>query len=148
MNESNQYRLKTLDSSFKGVFFDYRAKTLHQNEINHLNFTFKICMEHVLPSFVVSYLRKDHFLVSEINTKIEELQSNGLLSFWIKKYTNYKHSKISNLNIQPSKLKPDHLRGAFQVLAYGLSIAAMSFVFEFIFKMTMNLLKVLTLFNC
>lgn len=129
-NEAQLYRLKLLDPDFNGVFLDYLTKTLYQNELNYKNFTYKICPESIMSSFVVAYLRKDHYLANEINKQIEALKSNGLQKRWRESYTNSRHSSSRTKNYQPTELKLDHLKGAFQILGYGLVAAFTILCFE------------------
>lgn len=128
--DAKAYRDKTLDPSFKGVFFDYLTKVLYENEKNYKNQTYKICKEFVMPSYVVAYMRKNHFLVNEINEKIDQLKSNGLLSYWIKQHTVYRHQKGATVNSNPSKLKMENVRGAFEILFYGLIISFIVLLLE------------------
>lgn len=117
--KASDYRNQTLDSSFNGVFLDYLTKTLYQKEQRLLDPRIKLCDEPVMSSFVVSYMRRNHFLINEVNREIEALQSNGMLGFWIKTYTSYKHTKLKSQSL-PSKLKMNNLKGAFQILLCGL----------------------------
>lgn len=123
-------RLKVRDSHFNGVFLDYQTKKLYQNEINYKNFTFKICPESVMSSFVVAYLRKNHYLVEEINQLIEAMKANGMQTMMVQKYTSSQHGSIKSGSYQPSRLKIDNLRGAFEILGYGLLISFTCFTFE------------------
>lgn len=109
---------------------DYLTRVLYENEKNYKNFTYKVCPEQVMPSFVAAYMRKNHFLVGEIDKRIEALMSNGLMGHWIKQYTSYKHTLKSNQNSHPSQLKMENLQGAFEILIYGLFLAFMNFLFE------------------
>lgn len=127
------YRAKTLDPTFKGVFLDYLTKILYENERNYKNFTFKICPEHIMPSFVVAYARKNLYLIPEINKQIEAFKSNGLIGFWIKQYTSYKHNYRS-ASSHPSQLKFVNLQGAFEILIYGLVIAFAIFIIELLVR--------------
>lgn len=131
-DDAQLYRLKLLDPDFNGVFLDYLTKTLYQNELNYKHFTYKICPEHVMSSFVVAYLRKDHFLANEMNTQIEAMKSNGLQKRWRESYTNSRHSSLRTNNYRPTELKLDNLKGAFQVLGYGLVAAFIILCFEFL----------------
>lgn len=141
MNDSDALvqRLKTRDPYFDGVVLDYQTKTLYQNEINYKNFTYKICPESVMPSFVVAYLRKNHYLVDEFNQQIEAMKANGLRRMLVQKYTSSRHGTIKGDSYQPSQLKIENLRGAFEILGYGLLISFTGFTLEFIIAKITNL---------
>lgn len=131
-DEAASYRLKTLDSSFEGVFLDYLTKTLYQNEQNNKQPPpLKICKETVIASFVVAYMRQNHFLIHQINRRIEAYQSNGMMLYWIMKYTSSKHVKAKKAaSSPPTAMKMKNLAGAFQILMYGLLICLICFLIE------------------
>lgn len=129
--DADTYRWKTLSPDFRGVFLDYLAKTLHHNELNDRDHSFRICQEFLMPSYIVAYMRKNHFLIDKIDEKIEALKANGMLANWIKKYTKTKQAS-RNADAIPSKLTMAHLSGAFEILIYGLTISFAAFTTEFI----------------
>lgn len=128
-NQTNFFRSKTLDPMFDGAFLDYNTRILYENELNYNSSTYKICQESVMSSFIVAYLSKNHYLEKEINYRITELKTNGILNFWIKKYTNFKNSKSAS-TYRPSALKMENLRGAFEILLYGLLISFAFMIIE------------------
>lgn len=130
-DQASAYRKKTLDASFNGAFLDYMTKTLYQNEQYFNETPLKICKETVMPSFVVAYMRKNHFLVHQINRKIELFQSNGILVHWIHRFTKFKHGHmIKSTSSRPVATKMKNIRGAFDILLYGLLISLLCFLFE------------------
>lgn len=131
-NETSFYRMKTLNSRFNGAFLDYLTKILYENEINHKKYHFKFCEESVMSSFTVAYMRKNHFLSHEINQKIDNLKSNGLLGHWIDKYMRNKRGGGISVTCQPTKMSLESLLGAFDVLGYGLLISTLGFILEII----------------
>lgn len=128
-NQSAVYRSKTLNPSFSGVVLDYLTKTLYENEINYMT-PLKICKEAIMSSFVVAYMYKNHFLIDEINKEIEDFQSNGLMVYWINKNTQFKHSGIKSASSRPTTMKLENLKGAFEILFYGLIICSICFIIE------------------
>jgi hypothetical protein len=130
--DADAYRSKTLSPDFRGVYLDYLAKTLYHNELNYKNHTFRICQEFLMPSFIVAYMRKNHFLIDKIDDKIEALKSNGILSNLIRKYTKSKQTSMKNVDAVPSQLTMAHLQGAFEILIYGLTISFATLTMEFI----------------
>jgi hypothetical protein len=131
--DADAHRLKTLSSDFRGVFLDYLVKTLHYNELNYRNRTFRICRDSLMPSFIVAYMRRNHFLVPMIDERIEALKSNGILLKLIAKYTKARRSSMkSHDDAFPSTLTMQHLQGAFEILIYGLAISFAAFALEFI----------------
>lgn len=124
--------MKTLSSKFHGVFFDYLTKTLYQNEQNYGKFKFRICKEHIMSSFIVAYLRKNHFLVNKIDEKIGAFKSSGLLTYWIDKYTARRFKMLKNTSATPSQLTLINLQGAFEILIYGLMISLVSLIIEYV----------------
>lgn len=93
-----------------------------------------------MPSFVVAYARKNHFLIPEINKQIEAFKSNGLIGLWIRQYTSYKHNDRSATS-NPSQLKFENLRGAFEILIYGLVIAFVIFIIELVNRLFLAFFK-------
>lgn len=133
--------MKTLDTLFNGVFLDYMTKILYENELNYMNFTYRICKETIMSSFIVAYFRRNHFLVGEINARIEALKSNGILGYWVKQYTSNKHSGIIAASYQPSQLNIEKLLGAFEILGYGLLVSLLCFTLEGFIAAMKKLLK-------
>lgn len=124
--------MRTLSSNFHGVFFDYLTKTRYLNEQNYGKFRFRICKEHIMSSFIVAYMKKNHFLVMKIDEKIGVFKSSGLLTYWIDKYTARRFKLLESANAIPSQLTIINLEGAFEILMYGLMISLVSLIIEFI----------------
>lgn len=93
--------------------------------------------------FVAAYTRKNHFLAGEIDMQIEALRTNGVLNQLINKYTNNKLSHQASIKSNPSQLKMENLRGAFEILIFGLMIAFIVFVFEIFSRVIKRFVKLL-----
>lgn len=131
-DEALKYRHKTLNPSFDGVILDYMTKTLYENEQHFNEQPLKICKEFVMSSFIVTYMQKNHFLIHEVNQKIEAFQANGIMGQWIHRFTSYKHGSTKSTSSHPLAMKMENLRGAFDILLYGLLICFGCFVFEIV----------------
>lgn len=127
--EASVYRNKTFDPSYNAVFLDYLTKTLYRNDQQPLDPQLNVCDEYVMSSFVVAYMRRNHFLITEVDQEIEALQSNGMLGLWVKKYTSQQSAKFKS-KAYPSSLKMNDLRGAFDILLPSLLICFLCFSAE------------------
>jgi hypothetical protein len=132
LSELESYRDKTLDSSFKGVVFNYLTQVLYENQINYRNFTYRICKEKFLINRMVFYFKKDFYLVDDFNRKIRVLNENGLINFWKSKYIDEPHRLI--LSDGPTPLKIDHLIGCFEVWTGGIFLCFFVFLIECLSK--------------
>lgn len=128
------YRQKTLDPSFRGVVFSYLDQILYLNEKNSKNFSYHICKELFLMNNFVFYFRKNHYLVEEINDRIDRMLMSGVIEHITKNYTNsifLKHSGESKL---PKQLKIEHFVGAFRLLLMFIAISTATFILEMMTK--------------
>ena len=121
---TNSYALKTLNPSFKGVVFKYLDTILYLNHLNYKNFTFTLCKERFLMTPIVFYFRKHHYLVEEIDQKIELMHMNGLIQHITSRYFNSIYSK-KKLKISERKvLILGHFSGLLKIIGilYGLTL--------------------------
>lgn len=107
------------------------TKTLYQNEQQYNETQLKICKETVMISFIVAYMQKNHYLINEVNLKIEALQTNGIMVNWINhQLMSYKHRQNKSPSSGPEVMKIENLRGAFDILILGLLTCFLCFAFE------------------
>lgn len=132
------YRLKTLNPSFRGVVFDYLIRTLYFNEMNYKNFTYNICKQRFLPSFIVFYMRKNFYLAEDLNKHIGSMKSSGLIVHYVSKYLGKTKSKAKNTQIAPSPMTLNQLEGVFQIWVYCSAFTLLVFACEFICTFLQN----------
>lgn len=120
----------TLDPYFKGATVGPSSEVIYANQQNYKNFTLRILPEIVFSVPVAIFLPKNHFLVNEINAKISDFNSAGLITFWTSKYLN---SNVKDLpTIGPKKITVSHLAGALFIFVAGCCCSFTCFVVEII----------------
>lgn len=127
------YRRKTLDSSFKGVVFSYLSQVLYINNLNRKNFTYLIAKEQFVTNQLVFYFQRNHYMTDRFNKKIYTLHEAGLIQNLVLKYMDSSHmltiTKASKA--QPAKpLEFRRLSGIFSVWACLLLLSIVVFIFE------------------
>lgn len=123
----DEYFDKTLDSNFKGAVFAYSSTVLYRNFIRPKNLTCNILNEALITNQIVFYLTKNFYLVDEINEKISQFKANGMINFWMSKYTHADQTKSGD---GLTALSFWHLSASFQLLAYCLAGASIVFIVE------------------
>lgn len=129
-----KYRFKTLDPSFDGVVFNYLDQILYQNQLNYKNFTFQVCKERFLANPFVFYFRKNHYLVEEVNDRIELMLTNGMIQHIQGSYADASLLKRLEESKEPKVLALNHSNGAFRIFGFGCLIALTIFVMELLTK--------------
>jgi hypothetical protein len=113
--ETKNFIFETLDPNFKGAVFRYRSVIAYTNQYYKKNFTLEILDESLLTNEFVFYFAKNFYLVDEINDKISQFKSNGLIDCLMKKY----FVKDKKGKDPPAGLKFKQLSGIFELLVYG-----------------------------
>lgn len=129
-NEVELYRNKTLDSSFRGVVFNYLSQILYLNGINRKNFTYFIAQERFVTNQLVFYLQRGHFLADELNAKIEMFQQTGLIAYMMSKYVDISFLKSKRSKQPPSTLNLNQLSAIFWLWLFGIIITLIIFLCE------------------
>lgn len=124
------YRKKTLDPSFKGVIFITYAQATYLNKVNHRNFTYKTCKDHLFSGQVVFLFQKDFYLVGEFNEKLKDLQKAGIIDLWLSKFTNPEFLHFKKPKQGPEIISIQHLFGGFQIYLCGILLSLFAFCFE------------------
>lgn len=122
---------KVKDPSFKGAFSKTLTGALYLNQLSYNTTLYKICREPYMTLPIVIYVRKDFFLLNEINDKILLFQAAGLIEHWHSKSVD---SKFLNI-VEPTVLKKlnlKHLYGTFQIWFGGCIVAGIAFVVELV----------------
>lgn len=130
-NQSMEYFQKlTLNPYFKGSTVGPSSEVIYANQQNYKNFTLRILPEIVFSVPVAIFFPKNHFLVDEINAKISDFNSAGLISFWTSKYLNANFKDVPTVG--PRKITVDHLAGALFIFIAGCGCSFTCFVVEII----------------
>ena len=137
--EVDKYSMMTLDPEFKGVVFQYVTNALYINQINHKNFTLKICRESLMTNHLVFYFRKGFYLYKEVNEKIRMFKQSGIINFFTTRYADNKFKNTGNDNEGPSQLTVNHFIGIFQLWAFGLFVSTILFISERIADLMLRL---------
>ena len=100
-------------------------------QFNNKNLTnVQICREQIMTMPVVIYMKKNSYLVNEVNDKIGTLRAAGLIDYW------YKLSFTDNFNKNQGKprkvLSWNHLSGCFEIWGCGCLLSCLAFIVEFI----------------
>jgi hypothetical protein len=114
------------DENFKA---GYEQSLLRALYFNQLNPPIYICKEVFMTIPEVFYVKKDYFLLDELNRKIEMLKASGLIEFW-----SFHNINKEMMNVQETKfpkvLKLRQFKGSFNILLIGLGISFVVFVYE------------------
>lgn len=121
---------KTLDTEFKGGLMITLSQVLYKNQIHKQNFRYQVCREFYSMVPVVLYFPKNHYLVENINRKLEAFSAGGLIDFWASFHMDMKYLNFKWTNLGPKKLNMRHLSGIFQILMYGLVVSLLSLFAE------------------
>lgn len=120
----------TLDPNYKGAVVSSNQEITHLNKMYHRHFAYTACNEPILGTPAVFYMQKNSYLTEVINEKIDELKSNGLISFWISQYLDPKYLHVKKEEGEPRKLSVSELMGTFQLFLFGILCATICFVSE------------------
>lgn len=134
-----EMRMKTLDPKFQGVVFNYLEQVTYLNQINFRNFTYRICKEKFTTNQFVFYFKKNHYLVDEVNEKLELLLQNGVINYIRSSYADVRFQKSDQESSEPKVLTIKHFAGAFML--FGMFCAYSFFVFLLEMLMKFNRLK-------
>lgn len=97
------------------------------NRINYYNFSLNICPQSLLTRHHGIYFPKNSFLTKMFDEKLSFILESGLLEHWMSKH-------VEKSNIQrhqertkdPIELSFDYLLSAFEILLFGLCLAAVT----------------------
>jgi hypothetical protein len=131
-NEDAYYKAKTFDPHFRGGFVITSDELLYLNKINARNFTYRVCKERLYTVNNGLLFRNDSFLIEAFDRIIVQLQSNGLINYWITKYIDTSYFDVKRPTRQPEQLTLGQLLGSFQMWLCGLACAIGCFAIEVI----------------
>lgn len=124
--------MKTLNSNFKGGVIVSMDEVFHLNKLNIRNFTFRVMREHLMMAQVAILFQKNSFLKEAFDRKMKLLKSNGLINYWISQYIDYSYSNVKTSKRAPEKLNVQQLLGGFKICFFGLCLASVCFILEFL----------------
>lgn len=128
-DQIQSFRIKTLNPSFKGVVFNYIDQVMYQNTLNE-NFTFKICKQQFLINPIVFYFRKNHYLVEEVNARIDLLLANGIIEKIRTSYSDPKFLKADKETAEQKMLTIENFVGVFLMFGLCCLLATSAFALE------------------
>lgn len=103
------------------------------NKINYYNFPLNICPQSLLTRQHGIYFPKHSFLTKMFDEKLSFILESGLLEHWMSGHVEKSNSQRRQERTKdPIKLSFDHLLSAFEILLFGLCLAAVTFTFEII----------------
>lgn len=123
-----------LDPDFKGGFMITSDELLYLNKINANQFTYRVVKEHLFTVNNGLLFQKNSYLIEAFNEVISQLQSNGLIDYWISKYIDTSYFDVKETGKQAQKLTINQLYGSFQLLFYGNCASFMCLICEVIYK--------------
>jgi hypothetical protein len=124
--EMRQIRPRVNNGSEEGsVYESTMLGAFYHNDQNDASNQRHICKEVFVTVPEVIYAKKDFFLITEINEKLNQLVSSGLIKFWTFRSTKTKKPK------PPRKvLSLSQLQGSFGILIAGAVFSSISFLCE------------------
>lgn len=133
------YRKKTLDPKFKGVVFSYLDQLIYLNEQNYKNFSYHISKEIFLMSHFVFYFAKNHYLVDEVNERLNLMLTGGIIQHIRSQYTSSVFKNAWEEAKGPKQLKIKHFIGALRLLFMFNLLAFIVFLLEILTKLMTKL---------
>jgi hypothetical protein len=133
-SEDAHYKAKTFDPEFKGGFPITSDELLYLNKVNVQNFSYRVCKEKLYTFHNALLFQNDSFLIEAFDRMIIQLQSNGLINYWITKYIDTSYFDIKKSASPPEKLTLSQLLGSFQMWLCGVALAAATFAIEVIYN--------------
>lgn len=91
---------------------------------------------------LVIFMHRQSCLVEEINRYILHFGSNGLLDRWMHEFIDRSYLK-ERVTTAPKKLEIEQLLGSFELLAIGLSLSLVMFLFEVLSNCSFGLRKLI-----
>ena len=79
---------------------------------------------------IVIYFPQNSYMVENIDPLLLQFEAAGLIQFWASDNVNNKYLTFNFESSGPKKLTVEHLYGSFQLLAAGLIILVITFLFE------------------
>lgn len=77
----------------------------------------------------VVYASKDFYLTDALSEQIENIKAAGLIEYWHNRPFDKRSVMVRDVKY-PKVIKMKHLFGCFQLLAFGLLISLIAFIFE------------------
>lgn len=103
---------------------------IDSNKNSNNNRPFDICKEYLLNYQYGIYFRLNSYLVLPFNFQIDNLKSNGLISYFEHKSMDLIYLKAPPKTNEPKVLDLDQLGGCFIILWVGLCISILVFFIE------------------
>jgi hypothetical protein len=133
-DEADYYKQRTFDPDFRGGFVITSDELLYLNKINVNQFTYRICKERLYTVHNALLFQPNSFLIEAFDRVILQLQSNGLIDYWISEYIDVSYYNVKEAKKSAQKLTFHQLNGTFQMLFIGLLIASFTFIGEQIYS--------------
>ena len=129
-NEVKKYlKLIQSDSSFKGAFARSLHRMIYASRTGEIGEHLTICKEAFSNNPVVIYTKRNFYLISAFNKKIDILKQSGLIDFWRSRYPiNNNLKKVESK--QPKKITFNQIIGALELLLAGFLISSVTFILE------------------
>lgn len=122
------------DPSFKGAYSGSLINLLYSNKIARKEDRFIICKEPLLTIPAVFHVKKNFYLVEEINESIKQMQAAGLIEYWISRYFDKGLVSADKKRKDPKVLSFNDLLGCFQILIIGYFASFIALLFELLIK--------------
>lgn len=117
------------DPTFTGAYLQSLHKVLYLNQFQPLDLRKKYCKEVFMTMPEVIYMKKDFYLLDELNEKIELMKAAGLIKFW--SFRDIDKNKLNaKETTQPKILTLNHFNGCFWILTVGAVISLVIFLLE------------------
>lgn len=122
---------KPLNSSTKVAYLISFIEVFSSDQ-QHKKFELKFSNQRMRVDSLVIYFRKDFYLVKQINEKIDDLITSGIVFYWIRSYIERCFMKTRIERREPKQLNFHHFKGPFTIAVIGWFAAILSFLIELI----------------
>uniref|UniRef100_A0A3F2ZEL8 Uncharacterized protein n=1 Tax=Phlebotomus papatasi TaxID=29031 RepID=A0A3F2ZEL8_PHLPP len=133
--DTDAYRFKTLDSSFKGgVAVTITTVARLNDNFFGQNIRFRTIKEKVAPVFISIGLRPHSYLKHPFETELQIYKESGLIDQWLSKFYNPRSLKVIPDQNIPQPLTLHQLSGIFVVYLILITLSFLIFLLEVLSK--------------
>uniref|UniRef100_A0A3F2ZEN3 Uncharacterized protein n=1 Tax=Phlebotomus papatasi TaxID=29031 RepID=A0A3F2ZEN3_PHLPP len=147
-DEVDTYRLKILDSNFKGAFAGTLTTVAHLNEkFSSQNIRFRTISENIVPYYISMAMRPYSYLKEPFEKELERYRESGLIKYWVSKFHNERYLKDDSNQEIPRPLTFNQLNGIFLLYLILMTFSFFVFLLELLSKKSRLLRRLFNFLN-
>lgn len=147
-NEVETYRMKTLDSNFKGALAGTLTTVAQLNEkFSSQNIRFRTISEKIVPLYISMAMRPHSYLKEPFEQELERYRESGLIKHWMSKFYNERYLKDDSNQEIPRPLTLNQLNGIFLLYLILMAFSFLVFLLELLSKKSQFLRRLFNFLN-